>query len=62
MVKTDDFSVLHYIFSEICLKPRFTEINHISCKHGCIYLFDSLQLEKNINKELIIMKKNCNYK
>ena len=42
MVKIDDFLV-HYIFSEICLKPRFTEINHISCKHGYIYLsFDSL--------------------
>ena len=50
MVKIDDFLVLHYIFSEICLKPRFTEINHISCKHGYIYLFDSLQLEKTSTK------------
>ena len=51
MVKTDDFSVLHYIFSEICLKPRFTEINHISCKHGYIYLFDSLHQQRTHHNE-----------
>ena len=42
MIKIDDFLVLHYTFSEICLKPRLTEINHISHKHGYIYLFDCL--------------------
>ena len=30
MVKFDDFIT----FSELYLKPRFTEINHIPCKDG----------------------------
>ena len=42
MVKTDDFLVLLLHFPELCLKPRFTEINNISCKHEYLHLSDSL--------------------
>ena len=41
MGKTDDFLVIQCIF-ELCLKPRFKEISHISCKRGYFYLSDCL--------------------